>query len=111
MSALGWHATYRTWCGYLIWEALGCTHLSLELAASSPLASPRWGRLLRCVKDPRLFYSFGPCPCLETIAAMVAHPGVLVAIAKRTALCESSEVGSYWVEAIAGQPRCHVRLW
>jgi hypothetical protein len=65
---------------------------------------------LHSVEDPRLFYTVGPCPSLETIAAMLAHLGMPVVIAKRTALCESAEVGSNWVEATAGQPRCHVRL-
>ncbi len=49
------------------WHELAAFFLSLK-------APPRWGTLLRSVEDPRLFYSFGPWPSMETIAAMRAHP-------------------------------------
>jgi hypothetical protein len=65
---------------------------------------PYWGMLLRSIEDPRLFYSFGPWPSIETIAAMQAHPQATAAMATLTALCETTELGTYWVEATAGQP-------
>lgn len=79
------------------WQELATFFLALP-------APPRWGTLLRSLEDPRLFYSFGPWPSLETIAAMRAHPDAPAAIAKLTALCETAELGTFWVEATAGQP-------
>jgi hypothetical protein len=79
------------------WRELATIFLALP-------APPRWGTLLRSVEDPRLFYSFGPWPSMETIAAMRAHADAKTAIAKLTALCETAELGTYWVEATAGQP-------
>ena len=49
------------------WHGLAAVFLALA-------APPRWGTLLRSVDQPRLFYSFGPWPSLETIAAMRADP-------------------------------------
>jgi hypothetical protein len=66
-------------------------------------APPHWGTLLQCAEDPRLFYSFGPWPSMETIAAMRAHPGTPGAIGRLTALCEESETGVYLVAASAGE--------
>ncbi len=79
------------------WQELATFFLSLQ-------APPYWGTLLRSVDEPRLFYSFGPWPSLETIAAMRAHPDSPAAIGKLTALCETAELGTYWVAATAGQP-------
>ncbi len=76
-----------------------------ELAAFFLLlkAPPRWGTLLRSVEDPQLFYSFGPWPSMETIAAMRAHPSTAGAIAKLTDLCEDAALGTYLVAASAGE--------
>ena len=49
------------------WHDLAAFFLSLK-------QPPRWGTLLRSMEDPRLFYSFGPWPSTETIAAMRADP-------------------------------------
>jgi hypothetical protein len=78
------------------WNELATFFLSLQ-------APPHWGTLLRSIEDPRLFYSFGPWPSLETIAAMRAHPDAPATLARLTALCEAVEMGTYWVEATAGQ--------
>ncbi len=66
-------------------------------------APPHWGTLLRSVEDPRLFYSFGPWPSMETIATMRAHPGASEAIGTLRALCEKAELGIYLVAATAGE--------
>ena len=52
------------------WRQLAVFFLSLR-------EPPRWGTLLRSIEDPRLFYSFGPWPSMETIAAMRAHPDLI----------------------------------
>ena len=78
------------------WHELAAFFLSLK-------APPRWGTLLRSVEDPRLFYSFGPWPSMETIAAMQAHPGMAGAISKLSVLCEEMELGTYLVAAVAGE--------
>ena len=78
------------------WQALAAVFLSLK-------DPPRWGTLLCSVEDPRLFYSFGPWPSMETIAAMRAHPGSTEAIGKLIALCEAAELGTYLVETTAGE--------
>jgi hypothetical protein len=70
---------------------------------------PHWGTLLRSVEEPRLFYSFGPWPSMETIAAMRAHPDAPAALAKLTALCETAETGTFFVAATAGLPTGAVR--
>jgi hypothetical protein len=79
------------------WRELATFFLALP-------APPGWGTLLRSIEDPRLFYSFGPWPSVETIAAMQAHPDAPAAMARLTTLCETTELGTYWVEAAAGQP-------
>ena len=69
------------------------------------LAQPTpWGLLLRSVDDPRLFYSFGPWPSLEAIAAMRADPRAAAALGRLTALCEAASPGSYLVAAVGGTP-------
>lgn len=78
------------------WHELAAFFLSLK-------APPRWGTLLRSVEEPRQFYSFGPWPSMETIAAMRAHPGMAGAVAKLTVLCEETELGTYLVAAVAGE--------
>jgi hypothetical protein len=40
---------------------------------------------------------------METIAAMRADSGTAGAIAKLTALCEATELGTYLVAAVAGE--------
>lgn len=79
------------------WRQLAAFFLSLK-------APPRWGTLLRSVDNPGLFYSFGPWPSMETIAAMRADPGTPAAIGRLTALCEATELGTYLVAATAGEP-------
>ena len=78
------------------WHELAAFFLSLK-------DPPRWGTLLRSVEDPLLFYSFGPWPSMETIAAMRGHPGTAGAIGKLTALCEAADLGTYLVAATAGE--------
>ncbi len=78
------------------WRELAAVFLALK-------APPRWGTLLRSVDDPRLFYSFGPWPSMETIAAMRAHPAAAGAIGRLEALCEEAELGTYLVAATAGE--------
>ena len=63
---------------------------------------PHWGTLLRSVDEPRLFYSFGPWPSLETIAAMRADPRTPSAIARLTDLCDEADPGTYVVAAASG---------
>ena len=78
------------------WHELAAVFLALK-------APPRWGTLLRSVDDPCLFYSFGPWPSMETIAAMRAHPSAAGAIGRLEALCEQAELGTYLVAATAGE--------
>ena len=78
------------------WHELAAVFLLLK-------TPPRWGTLLRSVEDPRLFFSSGPWPSMETIAAMRAHPSTAGAIGKLTALCEETELGTYLVAASAGE--------
>ena len=78
------------------WRGLAAVFLALK-------APPRWGTLLRSAEDPRLFYSFGPWPSVETIGAMRADPDATAAIAALVALCEAAELGTYLVAAAAGQ--------
>jgi hypothetical protein len=77
------------------WHQLAAFFLMLKDA-------PRWETLLRNVNDTREFYSFGPWPSMETIAAMRAHPETPLAIGRLTALCEESDLGTYIVAATAG---------
>jgi hypothetical protein len=78
------------------WHGLAAAFLALK-------APPRWGTLLRSTEDPRLFYSFGPWPSVETIAAMRADPGAAGAIARLIGLCDGTELGTYLVAATAGE--------
>jgi hypothetical protein len=78
------------------WHGLAAFFLSLK-------QPPRWGTLLRNADDPRLFYSFGPWPSTETIAAMRADPSTPAAIGRLMALCEEAELGTYLVAATAGE--------
>jgi len=78
------------------WRELAAVFLALK-------APPRWGTLLRGADEPRLFYSFGPWPSMETIAAMRGHPGAAGAIERLEALCEEAELGTYLVAATAGE--------
>ena len=64
---------------------------------------PRWGTQLRSAEDPRLFYSFGPWPSMETIAAMRAHPDTPFEIGRLTDLCEDAQLGTFLVEVTAGE--------
>ena len=64
---------------------------------------PRWGTLVRSIDNPRLFYSFGPWPTIETITAMRAHPGSTEVLGKWIDLCEETDLGTYLVETTAGE--------
>jgi hypothetical protein len=79
------------------WRQLAVFFLSLR-------EPPRWGTLLRSAEDPRLFYSFGPWPSMETIAAMRAHPDTAFEIGRLTELCEDAQLGTFLVEVTAGEP-------
>ncbi len=63
---------------------------------------PRWGMLLQSADDSRLFYSFGPWPSLETIAAMRADPRTPDAMSRLTSHCEEAQPGTFLVAAVAG---------
>ncbi len=78
------------------WRQLAAFFLSLR-------EPPRWGTLLRSAEDPRLFYSFGPWPSMETIAAMRAHPDTPFAIGRLTELCEDARLGTFLVAAAASE--------
>ena len=78
------------------WHDLAAFFLALK-------QPPRWGTLLRSADDPRLFYSFGPWPSTETIAAMRADPGTPAVIGRLTALCGAGEPGTFLVAATAGE--------
>ncbi len=56
---------------------------------------PVWGKLLRSVEDPRLFYSFGPWERKEDILAMRADPRGGGAIAKVAELCDEVTPGVF----------------
>ena len=77
------------------WNELAIFFLSLR-------EPPRWGTLLRSVDDSRLFYSFGPWPGLEAIAAMRADPRWPDALDRLAALCDEASPGTYLVAAVAG---------
>ena len=79
------------------WRQLAVFFLSLR-------EPPRWGTLLRSIEDPRLFYSFGPWPSMETIAAMRAHPDTPLEIGRLTGLCEDAQLGTFLVAASGGDP-------
>jgi hypothetical protein len=79
------------------WRQLAAFFLSLR-------EPPRWGTLLRSAEDPRLFYSFGPWPSMETIAAMRAHPETPYELGRLTDLCEEVDLGTFLVAATAGEP-------
>jgi hypothetical protein len=74
------------------------TRENRELAA----AAAQWQERARSLGE-RQFYSFGHWPSMETIAAMQGHPGSTEAIGKLTAICEEAELGTYLVEATAGE--------
>ena len=78
------------------WNALAAAFLALR-------EPPRWGVLLRGADDPRLFYSFGPWPSAEAVAAMRAHPDASEALRRLVALCDEAEPGTYLVTATAGE--------
>jgi hypothetical protein len=80
------------------WRQLAAFFLSLR-------EPPRWGTLLRSADDPLLFYSFGPWPSMETIAAMRAHPETPFEIGRLNELCEETDLGTFLVAAAAGQRR------
>ncbi len=56
---------------------------------------PVWGRLLRSVDDPQLFYSFGPWERREDILAMRADPRGAGALSRVAALCDEVTPGMF----------------
>lgn len=56
---------------------------------------PVWGKLLRSVDDPRLFYSFGPWERREDIVAMRSDPRGAGALAQVAALCDEVAPGMF----------------
>ena len=74
------------------WKDLGTFFLGLD-------RPPGTGTLLRSASDPRLFYSFGPWPDAEAVAAMRAHPQTPDAIGKVAALCDEAVPGMFNVVA------------
>jgi hypothetical protein len=75
-------------------EILSATFLSLD-------HPPVWGKLVRSVEDPRLFYSFGPWRSREDILAMRADPRGSGAIAQVAELCDQVTPGVF-VEVASG---------
>ncbi len=57
--------------------------------------APVWGKLLRSVDDPRLFYSFGPWERREDVLAMRADPRGSGGLAEVAALCDGFTPGMF----------------
>jgi heme-degrading monooxygenase HmoA len=74
------------------WRALGAVFRSLD-------PPPGAGVLVQSVEDPRQYYSFGPWPSIEAVAAMRERPEPAEAIARLAALCEEAKPGLYRVVA------------
>ena len=75
-------------------DILSATFLSLD-------QPPLWGKLVRSVEDPTLFYSFGPWKRKEDILAMRADPRGSGAIAQVAELCDEVRPGVF-VEVASG---------
>ena len=63
---------------------------------------PGVGTLVRSVDNPRLFYSFGPWPSAQAVAAMRANPRTPAELAKVITLCEQAEPGTFSHVATVG---------
>ena len=76
------------------WKKLGAFFLSLP-------EPPGPGTLVRSTDYSRLFYSFGPWPSAEAVAAMRANPDTSAAIGRLSALCEEATPGMFRLVATA----------
>ncbi len=74
------------------WRALGAVFRNLD-------QPPGDGTLVRSVEDPQQYYSFGPWPSIEAVAAMRERPEPAEAIARLAALCEEARPGLFRVVA------------
>ncbi|MGH9223107.1 MAG: antibiotic biosynthesis monooxygenase family protein [Acidimicrobiales bacterium] len=63
---------------------------------------PQWGRLLRSVDDPQLFYSFGPWQSRDDIVAMRSDLASAEIFARLAALCDEFRPGLFEEVARAG---------
>ena len=79
------------------WKELGAFFLSLP---EPPGPGP--GTLVQSAENPRLFYSFGPWPNAEAVAAMRRNPQTAREIGRLTALCEEATPGMFRRVATVG---------
>jgi hypothetical protein len=63
---------------------------------------PGPGSLVQSTDNPMLFYSFGPWPSAEAVAAMRANPDTSVAIGGFSALCDKAAPGMFSLVATVG---------
>jgi len=77
------------------WRGLG------EVFRALPLPPSGEGLLVRSVEDPALFYSFGPWPSLDAVAAMRDRPEPAEAIARLATLCAEAKPACFRVVARA----------
>ena len=77
------------------WKELGAFFLSLP-------EPPGPGRLVQSMDDSKLFYSVGPWPNVESIAAMRANPHTPAVIGRLAALCEEATPGMFRIIATVG---------
>ena len=90
-----WVVTEGNEAGFIeAWKALGAYFRSLA-------QPPGQGSLVQSAKNPRLFYSFGPWPSAEAVAAMRADPRSADEIGKLGALCDEFEPGMFVLVATA----------
>lgn len=73
------------------WKEMG------KAFASMPQATIK-SRLIQSLKDPTLFYSFGPWESLEDIQLMDTDPEAQQVIQKVMNLCDAFETGTYRLE-------------
>ena len=75
------------------WKELGAIFTTLE--------DPPHGKglLIQSTTDPLLFYSFGPWPSIDAVAAMRTDPRAQVGIAKVRELCVEAMPGTFRVVA------------
>ena len=77
------------------WKELGAFFLSLP-------EPPGQGSLVQSATEPQLFYSFGPWPSAEAVAAMRADPRAAGEIGKLAALCDEAAPGTFRLVASVG---------
>ena len=78
------------------WKGLGRFFLLLP-------EPPGIGTLVQSVDNPCLFYSFGPWPSKEAVAAMRAHLNTPGELGKLIALCEEATPGTFRLVATVAQ--------